>query len=610
VTESLETIFAAVDRSPSSAAYADAARRLRQVREDWPPVRIALLSSFTIDLLVPYVEVETARAGLAADVYIAPFDTVQQELLGAGSGCLAHRPDVVFVSQLLDDACPPLMEDFLDLSRDHVENLVERVLTETASALSAFRQRSEAAVVICNFALPRCAALGVYEVAAKVSQTEVIRRLNRRLVDVVSAIPGTYVLDFDRALATVGYRNGHDERLWHLARAPLTSAMMRELSRRQAGFVQALVGTPRKCLVVDLDNTLWGGIVGEVGRDAIALGRTYPGSAFRQFQLAIRQLARRGVLLAINSKNNPEDARDVLDSHPGMVLRPRDFAAVRMNWQDKPANMLEIAAELNLGADSLVFVDDSPAERAKMRQTLPEVLTIEMPDNPIDFPQALLDCYAFERVSMTSEDRRRGDMYQQQRQRTHLAQTARSVEEFLRSLEMDVAVHPIDERSFPRALDLIHKTNQFNLTTRRHSAAALRDMMADAAWGMFVLRAADRFGDSGIVGIALVKVGEREALIDTLALSCRVIGRTLETALLSFVADWARTQGIERLDGEFVPTPKNAPAADFYQRHGFQPVGDSAAMTRWSMNLCDARVEWPPYIRMAAETAPLAGADA
>ncbi len=609
MTESLEAIFTAVDRAPTSAAYADASRRLRPLRQSWRPVRLALVSSFTIDLLVPYVDVETARLGLAAEVYIAPFGTVQQELLRPGTGCVAHHPDIVFVSQLLADACPPLVDDFLGLSPDEVEELVEGVLSDIASALHAFRQRSDAALVVCNFALPPHAVLGLYEVAAGNSQTEVIRRMNRRLVDVVSAVHGAYVLDFERALATVGYRSAHDERLWHIARAPLAPSMMRELARRQAAFVQALVGAPRKCLVVDLDNTLWGGIVGEAGADAVALGQTYPGSAYRQFQLAIRQLAHRGVLLAINSKNNPDDAREVLDGHPGMILRTSDFAAMRMNWQDKPSNMLEIAEELNLGTDSLVFVDDSPVERATMRQALPEVLTIEMPAHPIEFRQALLDCCAFERVTMTSEDRRRGRLYHEQRQRTHLAGSVRSVEEFLRTLEMDVAIAPIDERSFPRALDLLHKTNQFNLTTRRYGAAVLRDMMADATCGTFVLHAADRFGDNGIVGIAIVKTGGQEAVIDSLALSCRVIGRTLETAFLSFLADWARRRGIDRLEGEFVSTAKNAPAADFYQRHGFQRVSEAAGTVRWSMSLREASVEWPSYIRMASEPAVVSGAN-
>ncbi len=611
MTESVEAIFTAVDRAPSSAAYADAARRLRGIRQDWPAVRLALLSSFTIDLLVPPLEVETARQGFAADVYVAPFNTTEQELLGDHSGCLSHRPDVVFVARTLADVCPPLAEQFLDLAGDRVEELVDRVLADTVAMLSTFRQRSTAALVIHNFALPSSAPLGLHEVMASVSQTETIRRLNRRLVDAISTIPGAYVLDFDRACATVGYRNSHDERLWHLARAPLAPAVMRELAKMQAAFVQALVGTPRKCLVLDLDNTLWGGVVGEVGRDGIALGGpSYPGSAFRQFQLVIRELVHRGVLLAINSKNNPEDVQSVLDGHPGMVLRSGDFAATRVNWQDKPANMLEIAAELNLGIDSLVFADDSPVERLKMRQALPEVLTIEMPPTPVGFSQALLDCRAFDRVSLTSEDRRRGGMYQEQRQRTRLAASARSVEDFLRTLDMEVGIQPVEDSSFQRALDLIHKTNQFNLTTRRHPAAALRSMMADASCGVFVVQAADRFGDYGIVGVGILRTSERRAVIDTLALSCRVIGRTIETALLCHFATWARKHGVEDLEGEFVPTRKNAPAADFYPRHGFQPVNGTDGSTGWTISLRNVPFEWPAYIRSAQEIAPLAGTDA
>jgi FkbH-like protein len=293
-----------------------------------------------------------------------------------------------------------------------------------------------------------------------------------------------------------------------------------------------------------------------------------------------------------------------------MILRPGDFAAVRINWRDKPANMAEIAAELKLGIDSLVFVDDNPAERELMRQMLPEVLTLEMPDNPTGFAEALLDCRAFDRVSMTSEDLRRTEMYGEQRRRMALAGTARSVDDFLRSLEMQVAIQPIDSHSFARAVDLIHKTNQFNLTTRRHSAAAVRQMMADARHGIFGLRVVDRFGDSGIVGIAIVRFSRRDAVIDTFALSCRVIGRTIETAFLRFLADWSQARGADRLEGEFVRTAKNAPAADLYERHGFQRMSEAAGGSRWALSLSDVPFAWPAYIGIGHETPSMVGTDA
>ena len=408
------------------------------------------------------------------------------------------------------------------------------------------------------------------------------------------------MLDWERACANVGYRAAVDDRLWHLARAPLSPSAMRETARVQAGFMRAIAGLARKCLVVDLDNTLWGGVVGEVGRDGVALGMGgYPGSAYWHFQLTIRQLLRRGVLLAINSKNNPDDALEVLQGHPAMVLRPSDFAAVRINWLDKPSNMVDIAKELNIGIDSMVFVDDEPTERAKMRQALPEVLTLEMPGDPVFFSRVLLDSGAFDRVSFTDEDQRRGLMYHEQQARGRLQGSTASLEDFLCSLDMEIAIRTLDAASFARAVDLIHKTNQFNLTSRRHSASVLRQFMEDDAYGVFTLRVSDRFGDNGTVGIAIVQLQETRAVIDTLLLSCRVIGRTVETAFLAYLADWARARGVEDLEGEFIATPKNAPAADCYRRHGFRRVSGSDDHSQWRTKLVEGAVEWPPYIRAA-----------
>jgi len=592
-------IIAAVDRQPTAAAYALAARQLRLSSESRRRVKLAMLSSFTIELLAPYLEVATARLDFAADIYVAPFDNVHQELLTSDSGCLRHEPEVVFVIQELASVCPEIVDEFLDLPADEIERMAGELVSSLRDSLSAFRRRSTAMLVVHNFALPTYPLLGVQEASVAGSQSDAIRMVNRRLAEAVRTIPGAYVLDFDRVTANVGYRNARDERLWHLARAPLSAALMRELAREQAAYVHALTGVQRKCLVLDLDNTLWGGVVGEAGADGIALGATYPGSAFRQFQQAVQQLSRRGVLLAINSKNNADEAGQIIRSHPGMVLRAADFAASRINWREKSQNMIELAEELNIGLESMVFVDDDPAERARMRQALPAVFTIEMPADPTRYAEALLDSRLFERVSLTDEDLRRTDMYREQRVREQARQASGTVEDFLKSLEMKVAIQPVDAASFPRVVDLLHKTNQFNLTSRRYPAAAVAEMMEDARHGVFHLHARDRFGDNGIVGVAIVERVNDVCRIDTLLLSCRVIGRSLETALLAYLAEWARGRGASVLEGEFVPTAKNAPAADVYRRHGFTRVNEDTETEWWRLPLSKSDCVCPAYIQGA-----------
>jgi FkbH-like protein len=582
-----------LDERPTVAAYAQAARVVRAQRDQLRPVRIAVLATFTVDGLVPYLEVEAARQQFGAQVYVGPFNSIKQELLDATSGCAQFQPDVVFILQLLTDVCPPLANDFLTLDADTRERHVATVIGELTASLQTFRQHCPATVVVGNFNRPLHAPLGIYEAMAPAGHSETIHQLNRRLASAVGAVSGVHVLDFDRLCADVGYRQWRDDKLWYLGRSPLSAHLLPVLARTQAAFIQAIKGAPRKCLVLDLDNTLWGGVVGEAGVAGIQLGQTYPGNVYRDFQQAVLDLQRRGILLAINSKNNPADVDEVFASHPDMVLSRDHFASARINWQDKSANMLEIARELNIGVDSLVFFDDSPVERALIQQTLPEVLTLEVPADPVQYVKVLRESGAFERLSLTEEDLRRGQMYQEETARRRLEEQSASLEDFLKSLRLKVSIAAVDQFSFPRALDLLQKTNQFTVTTRRHSSAQLATMVEDPRWDVFTLRSGDRFGDNGIVGVAIVHSGDTVATVDSFLMSCRVIGRGIETAFLSHLVDWAKRRGHPALEGEFIPTAKNAPAADFYAQHGFVRVG---ATGRWRLVLTDAPFGWPNHI--------------
>jgi FkbH-like protein len=561
-------------------------------------LKVALLASYTIDPLVPFLKVESARVGFGLDVSVAPFNTARQALLDPHAGGVAQA-DVVVLAELLSDVCPALAIDYLDLGAEDITRAIDETVDALVAALSAFRFVSTARVVVHNYSLPESPMLGLYEVMATRSQTEAIRRLNRTLADAVSAIADVYVLDFERICADIGYRRSRDEKMWALARAPLSAAALAAVGERQARLIRALYTPARKCLVLDLDNTLWGGVLGEAGMAGIKLGQTYPGNAYRQFQQFLLQLNRRGVLLAINSKNNPEDAAEVLASHPDMVLRSEHFAAMRVNWTDKPSNMLAIAEELNIGLDSLVFLDDNPAECALMRDALPQVLTLHAPQDPTLASRVVIHSGAFDRLSLTEEDLGRSAMYREQRARATLASTARSLDDFLADLQMTATIKAVDDFTFPRAYELITKTNQFNLTTRRYTPAELKALTTDPKHGVFTLQLTDRFGDNGIVGLAVAGLRERACDVDAFLLSCRVIGRTAETALLAFLVDWARTRGADAIEGDFIPTKKNAPAADFYARHGFVQSHAASTHTRWRLVINQAPFTWPPHIRLA-----------
>ena len=302
-------------------------------------------------------------------------------------------------------------------------------------------------------------------------------------------------------------------------------------------------------LVTDLDNTLWGGVIGENGLEGIQVGMEYPGAAYRALQRVMLDLYRRGIILAICSKNNVADAMEALEQHPGMLLRPEHFAALRINWDDKAQNLREIAAELNVGRDSLAFLDDNPVERARISDELPEVTVIDLPSDPSWFAQALQAVPVFERLAVSSEDRERGRYYGEQRQRVESQRNATSLEDFLRSLQQEVEVAPVTAETLIRVAQLTQKTNQFNLTTRRYSEQKIAELAASSHWSVYSIRVKDRFGDNGIVGVMITHDAGKVCEIDTFLLSCRVIGRTIETALLSFMVDSARARGMEQLQG-------------------------------------------------------------
>jgi FkbH-like protein len=363
-------------------------------------------------------------------------------------------------------------------------------------------------------------------------------------------------------------------------------------------FLIPLTGRVAKALVVDLDNTLWGGVIGEDGMTGIKLGPEYPGAAYQALQRAMLDLTRKGILLAISSKNNPEDAMEALQSHPGMLLRPKDFAAIKISWNDKAQSLREIAQELNIGTDSLAFLDDNPFEREQVRASLPEVAVIDLPDDPMQYAATLRDLPAFERLTLSSEDQQRSAMYAEQKQRSQAEQGFQSKEDFYRFLQQEAEISQVTPATLARIAQLTQKTNQFNLTTRRYSEQEISQLATNGRCQVLSIRVRDRFGDHGLVGVTIVRDQDAVCEIDTFLLSCRVIGRTVETALLSYVAESAAARGRRKLIGQFIPTKKNSPAREFYSQHGFILDSQNSEGTIWTFDLRERRIACPDWVKL------------
>ena len=568
----------------------------------WPLRRVFVLRSFTVEPLLPLVVAEGLAAGVGFEVPAGDFNTYAQEILDPQSRLYASAPDFVILAVQTRDVAPDLAAG--EPGRQSYADTVDRVISEFSTLVHTFRERTAAPLLIHSLDLPSRPAGGIFDAQRPDGQIASIHELNRRLLSLVANVTDAYVLDYGGLVARHGSDAWHDPRMWTASRLPLKTAHLGTLAGEWARCLLALCPPMAKVVVCDLDNTLWGGVVGEDGPDGIAVGDSEETSPWLQIQRTLLDLYNRGILLAISSKNNPDDALAVLERHPQMLLRPQHFAAMRISWDTKPQSLSEIAAELSVGRDTLVFLDDNPVEREYVRQAVPDVRVIELPADPAKFAAAIREFPLFERLRLTGEDRDRGAMYAQQRQRAELQKSATSVEDYYRSLEMILTIAPVAPDTLARAAQLTQKTNQFNMTTRRYSEAEIAAFIAAPDWHSFTVQVRDRFGDNGIVGLMMARHEGDAWRIDTFLLSCRVIGRTVETAMLAWLAKQAREANAARLIGEFIPTKKNAPAAGVYSAHGFETVaGSEPPSSLWSYALRADTIRMPEWIDLVISPA-------
>ena len=587
---------------PSYAQYTAVANELaarEPVETGLPELRVAVLRNFTVEPLLPVLAGEIARAGFHPRFHVGSFDAVHADVMDPNGALYAFQPDFVILAQWLEALSPALTTAFLSTPPDEVAREAERVQRHVTEILTALNANVRAPVLVNNFPLPAEPTLGILDAQSTAYQTHTVLRLNADLLAVATERRDVAVVDFMRLFAVHGFANMVDERYWHVARAPLAQKALLAIGAEYAKFVRALRGKAKKCLVLDCDNTLWGGIVGEDGLAGIKLGQTYPGSCFTALQQEILNLHDRGVILALCSKNNEADVLEVLRDHPDSLLRERHFAARQINWDDKVTNLRRIAQDLNIGLDSLVFVDDNPFEADFVREQLPEVAVIALPPKAYASYRSLVNASGyFDTLSYTAEDRRKNAMYGENRERRALEAASASLEEYLSKLDIEVEIGVPAEIEIPRVAQLTQKTNQFNLTTRRYTEGEIRAFLASGSADVLALKVRDRVADLGLVGVAVVTYEDGAAVIDSFLLSCRAIGRGVEDALLAVaLRRAAEAKGARRAVGRFVPSAKNAMAAGFYARHGFTAPEGSDPGT-WSLVLGAAAPGVPAWIRV------------
>ena len=586
---------------PSPAAYIEAARDLTPAERLFGalrPMRVGVLATFTVSWLPPYLTVEGARRGLRIDTWIGGYGQLEQPILDASSDLWAARPDVIVLATRLEDLSADAGRDRGTRHDAAGTQQIDAAVGRVDALVTAIRARHTAPVVVADWAMSSTAQSMSAECREGGLQ---LQRANLALEARMAGHPDVFVFPASQLAAEVGLDAWVDRRLEYVARVPFSQAGQMTVARGLARTFRALVTPSRKCLVLDLDGTLWGGVLGEDGPSGIVLGHDYPGRVFRDLQRAALDLRDRGILLAVASKNHEADVRAVMAEHPDMAIRWDDFAAHEVHWGDKAESLRNIARRLNIGLDALAFYDDSPLERLWVDEQLPEVAVLDVPDEPWRRVNALLRSDVFDTVRISPEDRVRAALYAGEQARADAAGVARSLDDFLKGLDIEVEMGAVDASTMPRVVQLISKTNQFNLTTRRRTEAELTSML-DAGAVCCWVRARDRFGDYGLVGVALAVRDEGSVggwRLDLFLLSCRALGRQIEQALLCGITDSLRARGGRTLVGEYLATRRNEVAAGFFAAAGFERVDEGGRV--WTLDL-DRPLTPPPFVRIRKAT--------
>ncbi|MBC8290870.1 MAG: HAD-IIIC family phosphatase, partial [Planctomycetes bacterium] len=509
------------------------------------PLTIHIAATFTVDPIAPTIRGWCAAFGIEADVRIAGFDQVEQSLLDPGSEFRVVNEG--------EDSIRLILTRPEDLLTADGQSRAARLL----EAVRAFGESTGQSLLVSTLPPVVSSLSTVSREDAAALQTEWHSALQ--------SLPLVELHDFAAVVERVGVRAAAQADMDVVARCPYSPVLFQELGIEVARKARSRFRPPAKVLALDADNTLWGGIVGEDGLDGLQLSDDHPGRSFRLFQQTIRSLKERGVMLVLVSRNDEADVMRVLDEHPGMVLRREDFVASRINWAPKSQNLKELAEELNVGLDSFVFVDDDPANRAEVAANAPKVLVVPLPENPVSYTETLTSLWCFDGLQGTAEDRTRTQMMQQQSRRDRQRTEASDQQAWLKSIQLRAEMRRATERDLPRLAQLVKKTNQFNLSLKRRSLDELRSLITEA--DVFAISAADQFGDYGMIGLVIAKPqtsAETSALtIDTFLLSCRVLGRGIETAALHELVQLARERGHAELLAPFVVGPRNTPIRKF-----------------------------------------------
>lgn len=525
-----------------------------------------LISDFNIDTFIGYLNNDEDSP--MVNTTAAPFGQVISVLVEKNLECWRGNYDFAIIWTQPES----VIESFRHVLNYYYVSIdkILREVDEYSGALMNLKERVSF-VFVPTWVLPTYhRGYGILEMKNGIGIENILMQMNLRLSENLRKTSNIYLLKTKKWIEISG-KNAFNPKLWYLAKIPFGNGVFEEATRDIKSALRAIAGDTRKIIILDLDDTLWGGVVGDVDWKNIKLGgHDHIGEAYLDFQRALKALSNRGTLLGIVSKNDESIALEAINNHPEMVLRLDDFAGWRINWEDKAQNIVDLVSNLNLGLQSAVFIDDNPVERARVREALPEVLVPEWPEDKMLYKKTLLSLCCFDAPSVSKEDFERTKMYVTERQRQSLKSKIGSLDEWLKTLGIKVGVEQLNQTDLQRSTQLLNKTNQMNLSTRRMTESELIDWARQDNHKVWTFRVSDKFGDSGLTGIITLKVNNKIGKIIDFVLSCRVIGRKIEETMHYVVINYARSIGLDEIYAEYIPTPKNKPCLEFWKKSRFE----------------------------------------
>ncbi|HVF81368.1 MAG TPA: HAD-IIIC family phosphatase [Flavisolibacter sp.] len=530
-------------------------------------IRVALLSDSSSQLLHQALKGHGYDKKLNYDIYEADYNQVEQEVINPLSGLYAFAPEVVVIAKSTQE----LLSQFYSVPADKRIAFAQETFQRIQQLISTIKESLSAKIIVFNFQETDDKVFGNYANKLSHSFLYQVRKLNLLLMEEAQVQNALFICDVQQLTMQVGLGTAVDSKNLVTANQTWSLHFLPVIAKNISAIIEAIYGCFKKCLILDLDNTVWGGVIGDDGLEGIQVGTLGIGKAFTQLQKWVKELRRRGIIICVCSKNTESIAKEVFEKHPEMVLRLDDIAVFAVNWDNKVDNIHFIKATLNIGFDSMVFIDDSPFERAMVKEAIPALEVPHLPEDPVDYLPYLQSLNLFETASYAAEDEQRTQLYKQEAERTSHQQVYQNEEEFLASLEMEAEISLLNAFTIPRAAQLSQRSNQFNLRTVRYTEQDLEQIAASPDYHAFTVKLKDKFGDNGIISLVVLKrIAASTLFIESWLMSCRVLKRGVENLALNAIASIAATNNCTLIMGEYMPTPKNTLVQDHYKKLLFE----------------------------------------